>query len=53
MHDPALPLFAAGALAGIAASLLARLIPDLIVILRHIAARRGAGRHRGTRLFLS
>jgi hypothetical protein len=40
MHDPALLLFAAGALAGIAASLLAGVIPHLAVILRYMVARR-------------
>lgn len=40
MYDPALLLFVAGALTGIAIALLAAVIPHLAVILRNVVARR-------------
>jgi uncharacterized membrane protein len=39
-HDTPLLLFAAGFLAGVSATILAVRVPDLVVVIRHIARRR-------------
>lgn len=49
--DPLLLIFIAGVLVGAALVLLVFLIPDVILALRHIAARRRAGGGTGDHIF--
>ena len=53
LTDPTLLVFIVGVLIGAAAVLLARRIPDVIFLLRHMLARRRARGGAGRRYFLS
>ena len=52
MYDPAILLFVAGALTGIAITLLAGVTPALAVILRYMVACRGTRGRSQKRFFL-